>query len=156
VELSSGRGVTGFEDTASGVRVLLRSGGAVEADMVILSIGVTPNGAIAGAAGLELNKKGGIVTDSHMRTADPAVYAVGDVAEIEGFVFKDRKMVPLAGPANKQGRIAADNIAGIPRIQGHPGLLRGQGLRPHRGLHRRKRKVPALSAALSGARTTRP
>ena len=114
VELHLGEGVTGFEDTASGVRVLLRSGGAVDADMVILSIGVTPNGAIAGAAGLELNKKGGIVTDSHMRTADPAVYAVGDTAEIEGFAFKDRKMVPLAGPANKQGRIAADNIAGIP------------------------------------------
>jgi NADPH-dependent 2,4-dienoyl-CoA reductase/sulfur reductase-like enzyme len=85
----------------------------VEADLVILSIGVTPNGAIAGAAGLALNQKGGIVTDSHMRTADPDIYAVGDVAEIDGFVFRDRKMVPLAGPANKQGRIAADNIAGI-------------------------------------------
>lgn len=113
VHLRLGAGVTGFEDTPGGIRVLLSGGDAVEADIAILSIGVTPNSAIAGAAGLQLGKKGGIVTDSHMRTADPAIYAVGDAAEIEGFVFKDRKMVPLAGPANKQGRIAADNIAGL-------------------------------------------
>ncbi|MEA4947338.1 MAG: FAD-dependent oxidoreductase [Oscillospiraceae bacterium] len=113
VTLHLGEGVTGFEDTGTGVRVLLRSGGAVEADVVILSIGVTPNGALAGAAGLALNAKGGVVVDSHLRTADPDIYAVGDAAEIEGFVFKDRKLVPLAGPANKQGRIAADNIAGL-------------------------------------------
>ena len=114
VKLYLGEGVTGFEDTDSGVRVDLRSGRTVEADMVILSIGVRPNSEIAGAAGLELDQKGGIVTDSHMRTSDAAIYAVGDAAEVEGFVFGERKMVPLAGPANKQGRIAADNIAGIP------------------------------------------
>jgi len=114
VELYLSSGVTGFEDTPSGVRVLLGDKGSVEADMVILSIGVTPNSALAASAGLTLNKKGGIVTDSHMLTSDHSVYAVGDVSEIEGFVFRDRKMVPLAGPANKQGRIAADNIAGIP------------------------------------------
>ena len=113
VKLMLAEGVTGFEDTASGVNVKLRSGGTVEADIAILSIGVTPNSAIAGAAGIALNAKGGIVTDSHMRTNDPDIYAVGDAAEVEGFVFKDRKMVPLAGPANKQGRIAADNIAGL-------------------------------------------
>jgi NADPH-dependent 2,4-dienoyl-CoA reductase/sulfur reductase-like enzyme/peroxiredoxin family protein/TusA-related sulfurtransferase/rhodanese-related sulfurtransferase len=113
VKLFLGEGVTGFEDDGNTVRVNLKSGKSVEADLVILSIGVAPNGAIAGAAGLALNQKDGIVTDSHMRTADPDIYAVGDVAEIDGFVFRDRKMVPLAGPANKQGRIAADNIAGI-------------------------------------------
>jgi NADPH-dependent 2,4-dienoyl-CoA reductase/sulfur reductase-like enzyme/peroxiredoxin family protein/TusA-related sulfurtransferase/rhodanese-related sulfurtransferase len=113
VALHLAEGVVGFEDTASGINVKLRSGGMVEADIAILSIGVTPNSAIAGAAGLALNGKGGIVTDSSMLTNDPDIYAVGDAAEIEGFVFGDRKMVPLAGPANKQGRIAADNIAGI-------------------------------------------
>ena len=61
---------------------------------------------------MQLNERGGIVVDDHMRTRDPSIYAVGDVIEVEDFVFKGRTMVPLAGPANKQGRIAADVLAG--------------------------------------------
>ena len=94
------------------VTVRLKSGAAVTADLVILSIGVRPNSALAKNAGLPLNQRGGIIVDEHMRTEDPNVYAVGDVVEVEDFVFGDRTMVPLAGPANKQGRIAADNLAG--------------------------------------------
>lgn len=105
-------GVASFEDTGSAVIVTMKSGNTVTADLVILSIGVRPNSALAKEAGLALNERGGIVTDNHMRTNDPHIYAVGDVAEVEDFVFKDRTMVPLAGPANKQGRIAADNLAG--------------------------------------------
>ena len=94
------------------VTVRLKSGAAVTADLVILSIGVRPNSALAKEAGLPLNQRGGIIVDEHLRTEDPHVYAVGDVVEVEDFVFGDRTMVPLAGPANKQGRIAADNLAG--------------------------------------------
>ena len=94
------------------VTVRLKSGAAVTADLVILSIGVRPNSALAKEAGLPLNQRGGIIVDEHLRTEDSHIYAVGDVVEVEDFVFGDRTMVPLAGPANKQGRIAADNLAG--------------------------------------------
>ncbi|MBQ1555762.1 MAG: FAD-dependent oxidoreductase [Clostridia bacterium] len=101
-----------FEDDGSKVTVTLRSGKTVEAELVILSIGVRPNSQLAKAAGLEVNPRGGIITDDHMRTNDPSIYAVGDAVEVEDFILKQRTMIPLAGPANKQGRIAADNIAG--------------------------------------------
>ena len=80
--------------------------------MVILSIGVRPNSELAKNAGLELNARGGIIVNENMRTSDEHIYAVGDVIEVEDFVSKERTMVPLAGPANKQGRIAADVLAG--------------------------------------------
>ena len=112
VELYLGDGVDSFEDAGDGVIVRLKSGKTAEADMVILSIGVRPNSALAKDAGLSLNERGGIVVDDHMRTSDPDIYAVGDVIEVEDFVSKDRTMVPLAGPANKQGRILADVLAG--------------------------------------------
>lgn len=112
VSLYLSDGVESFDDDGKQVTVHLKSGRAVKADMVILSIGVRPNSSIAKEAGLKLNERGGIVTDEHMRTDDPSIYAVGDVIEVEDFVFKGRTMVPLAGPANKQGRIAADVIAG--------------------------------------------
>ena len=112
VELLLGSGVASFAETAGGVAVTLANGARVEADLVVLAIGVRPNGQLAGAAGLELNARGGIVTDKYLRTSDPSIYAVGDVIEVEDFVAGGRTMVPLAGPANKQGRIAADNIAG--------------------------------------------
>jgi NADPH-dependent 2,4-dienoyl-CoA reductase/sulfur reductase-like enzyme/peroxiredoxin family protein/TusA-related sulfurtransferase/rhodanese-related sulfurtransferase len=105
-------GVASFEDEGEQVTVTLKSGTKLAADLVILSIGVRPNGELAQQAGLEVNARGGIVTDSAMRTSDPDIYAVGDVAEVEDFIGKSRTMIPLAGPANKQGRIAADNIAG--------------------------------------------
>ena len=104
--------VAGFEDDGSQVTVKLQSGAEMKADLVILSIGVRPNSQLARDAGLTLNERGGIVVDDQMRTSDPDVYAVGDVIEVEDFVFKGRTMIPLAGPANKQGRILANVLAG--------------------------------------------
>ena len=85
----------------------------LDADLVILSVGVRPDTALAKAAGLELTAKGCIVVDSHMRTSAPGVYAVGDAVQVTDLVTGQPGFVPLAGPANKQGRIAADNICGI-------------------------------------------
>lgn len=107
-------GVASFEDKGASVDVKLSSGTVLTADIVILSIGVRPNSQIAKDAGLELNARGGIIVNDHMQTADPDIYAAGDVVEVEDFIFGDRTMVPLAGPANKQARIVADNICGIP------------------------------------------
>lgn len=107
-------GVASFEDKGASVDVKLSSGTVLSADIVILSIGVRPNSQIAKDTGLELNARGGIIVNDHMQTADPDIYAAGDVVEVEDFIFGDRTMVPLAGPANKQARIVADNICGIP------------------------------------------
>ncbi len=113
VTLCLNDGVESFEDNASGVTVKLKSGKELQTDLVILSIGVKPNSALAKDAGLSISPTGGIVTDDHMRTSDHSIYAVGDAVEVEDFIFKGRTMIPLAGPANRQGRIAADNIAGL-------------------------------------------
>ncbi len=113
VKLIVNDGVDSFEDTSEGIKVKLSSGKTVLSELVILSIGVKPNSKLATDAGLALNEKGGIIVDSHMRTEDESIYAAGDVVEVEDFIFKDKTMVPLAGPANKQGRIVADNIAGL-------------------------------------------
>ena len=112
VSLYLGDGVAAFEDNGNDVTVKLQSGNTVNADLVILAIGVRPNSALAKNAGLALNQRGGIIVDNHMRTDDQYIYAVGDVIEVEDFVSKERTMVPLAGPANKQGRIVADVLAG--------------------------------------------
>ena len=112
VDLRLGDAVAAFEDDGSRVTVKLQSGGQVTADLVILSIGVRPNSQLARDAGLTLNERGGIVTDDRLRTSDPDIYAAGDVIEVEDFVFGGRTMVPLAGPANKQGRILANILAG--------------------------------------------
>ncbi len=105
-------GVDSFEKTEKGVTIHLKSGNAVQADMVLLSIGVKPNSLLAKDAGITLNKRGGIVVNEYLETSADGIYAVGDVIEVEHFVQKERTMIPLAGPANKQGRIVADNIAG--------------------------------------------
>ncbi len=112
VELRLGDGVKAFHDTGKGVNVELASGHIIEADFAVCAIGVRPNGQIAKEAGLTVNQRGGIVVDDFMRTSDPDIYAVGDVVEINDLVSGGRAMIPLAGPANRQGRIAADNIAG--------------------------------------------
>lgn len=111
-QLLLGDGVDSFKDNGDSVTVTLKSGRSLEAELVILSIGVRPNSELAKAAGLAVGARGGVVTDAHMLTSDPSIYAVGDIAEVTDLVFGDRTVVPLAGPANKQGRIAADNIAG--------------------------------------------
>lgn len=105
-------GVAGFEDTANGVKIKLNSGKEIETQLVLLSIGVKPNGTLAKEAGLELNARGGIVVNDNLLTSDPDIYAIGDVIEVTDFISKEKTMIPLAGPANKQGRICADNIAG--------------------------------------------
>ncbi|MEM5780748.1 MAG: FAD-dependent oxidoreductase, partial [Lawsonibacter sp.] len=112
VTLRLGDGVSSFADDGSAVTITLQSGAAVRAELVVLSIGVRPNSILAKEAGLTLNQRGGVQVDDTLKTSDPHIYAVGDVIEVEDFIFKDRTMIPLAGPANKQGRIAADNIAG--------------------------------------------
>ena len=95
-----------------GHTVILQSG-EINADMVILSVGVRPETALAQECGIKTNHRGSIVVDQNMRTNIPHIYAVGDAVEAEDFVTKSPAFIPLAGPANKQGRIAADNIAGI-------------------------------------------
>ena len=106
-------GVTAIEDNGGKMTVKLNDG-SIETDMVILSVGVRPDTVLAKQAGLELNARGAILVDSHMLTSNPDIYAVGDAVEVTDFVTKQKAYVPLAGPANKQGRIAADNICGIP------------------------------------------
>ncbi|MBP5460185.1 MAG: FAD-dependent oxidoreductase [Clostridia bacterium] len=113
IRLELGDPVAAFEDRDGTVVTKLESGTAVEAELVVLAIGVRPNSKLAKMAGLPVNRKRGIVVDAYMRTEDPAVFAVGDVAEVQDFNTKEPTMVPLAGPANKQGRIAADNIAAL-------------------------------------------
>ena len=112
VELILGDGVSHFENRLGSTAITLNSKKVVTADLVILSIGVRPNSMLAKEAGLHLNERGGIVVDENLRTSDPNIYAVGDVIQVENFVLKNPAMVPLAGPANKQARICADNIAG--------------------------------------------
>lgn len=115
VKLSLDDGVDSFHDTGDAVTVTLKSGVELVAQMVVLAIGVRPNSELAKAAGLKVNGRGGIVVDENMLTSDPDIYAVGDVVQVKDRVFGDAAMVPLAGPANKQGRIAADHIAGMER-----------------------------------------
>lgn len=91
--------------------IVLEDESSLEAEMVILSIGIRPNSELAREAGLELNARGGVVVDEYMQTSDPNILAVGDIIEVDHFVLGNKTMIPLAGPANKQGRIAADNIA---------------------------------------------
>ncbi|MEG0157451.1 MAG: FAD-dependent oxidoreductase, partial [Anaerovoracaceae bacterium] len=113
VKLYLGDGVQSFSRMPEGkTKISLSSGKEVQVDMVILSIGVRPNSELAKGAGLALNGKGGIQVNDYLETSAPDIYAVGDVIEIENFVTKEPGMIPLAGPANKQGRIVANNISG--------------------------------------------
>ncbi|MEX1308419.1 MAG: FAD-dependent oxidoreductase [Eubacteriales bacterium] len=116
VNLVLGDGVASFEPDGDSVMVKTQSGREVKADLVILAIGVRPNSELAKEAGLETNKRGGIVVDKSLKTSDENIYAVGDAIEVIDFNTKKQTMVPLAGPANKQGRMAADNIAGMKRV----------------------------------------
>ena len=99
----------------SGNTVILQNG-EITADMIILSVGVRPETAIAKDCGIELNPRGSIVVNNKMQTNLPNIYAVGDAVEVEDFLTKKPAFIPLAGPANKQGRIAADNIAGYESV----------------------------------------
>jgi NADPH-dependent 2,4-dienoyl-CoA reductase/sulfur reductase-like enzyme/rhodanese-related sulfurtransferase len=106
-------GVAGFENTADGkLAVSTKSGTRFPADLVVLSIGVRPETKLAKDAGLELGARGGIRVDESMRTSDPNIWAVGDAVETRDVVTGEWGIVPLAGPANRQGRVAADSICG--------------------------------------------
>ena len=113
VDLRLGSDVTGFADTAAGLRVELKGEAPLEADMVLLAIGVSPDSELARKAGLELGLKGSIVVNDRMETSVPDIYAVGDAVQVRHTVTGENAVISLAGPANKQGRIAADNICGL-------------------------------------------
>lgn len=110
--------VAGFADAAGRVETHLEGGEAIPADMVLLAIGVAPDTALARDAGLSLGARGAILVDDHMRTSDPAIFAVGDAVAVRHQLTREPTLLPLAGPANRQGRIAADNICGIPSVFG--------------------------------------
>jgi NADPH-dependent 2,4-dienoyl-CoA reductase/sulfur reductase-like enzyme/rhodanese-related sulfurtransferase len=117
VELHLGDPVAAFEpagpdESAQASTVVLRSGQRLPADLVVLGLGVKPDVAIAKAAGLEIGALGGIRVNEHLQTSDPHVWAVGDAIEVRDAVTGAWSLIPLAGPANRQGRIAADNIFG--------------------------------------------
>ena len=121
VQLELSDGVAGFErGRRRFLEVLTSSGKRHLADIVILAIGVRPETSLAKMAGIEIGQRGGIRVDEHMRTNDPDIFAVGDAVEVKDFVTGQWTLIPLAGPANRQGRIVADVIAGRdPRFRGH-------------------------------------
>ena len=113
VHMALGDGVAGFTQLEGGaLEVKTQSGKIYPADLVILALGVRPDTALAKAAGLEIGERGGIRVDDQMRTSDPDIFAVGDAIEVRDFVTGQWSLIALAGPANRQGRIAADVIVG--------------------------------------------
>ena len=113
VQLCLGDGLARIEERdGAGLVVVAESGARLPADLVILAIGVRPETALAKDAGLEIGPRGGIVVDAQMRTTDPRIWAVGDVVEVQDVLTGQETVLPLAGPANRQGRVAAESIAG--------------------------------------------
>ena len=113
IHLALNDGVAEFKQGPNGtVDVLTKSGKTYPADIVVLALGVRPDTALAKTAGLEIGNRGGIRVDEHMRTSNPDIFAVGDAVEVKDFVTGEWSLIALAGPANRQGRIAADVIAG--------------------------------------------
>ncbi|MBN2582057.1 MAG: FAD-dependent oxidoreductase [Planctomycetes bacterium] len=112
VTVHLGNAVKSFAAAPTGVTATLADGTTAEADLVLVGIGVRPEVRLAKEAGLELGSTGGIKVDDHMRTSDPDIFAAGDAVEVTDLVTEQPALVPLAGPANRQGRIAADNLCG--------------------------------------------
>ena len=112
VQLALGHSVAGFEEKNGGIQVLLKDNAPFHADLVVLAIGVTPESGLAKDAGLALGMKGSILVNDRMETSVPDIYAVGDAVQVKHYVTGEDALIALAGPANKQGRIAADNICG--------------------------------------------
>ena len=112
VKLALGRMVKGFEEKDGGVEVLLENATPLHTDLVVLAIGVSPESSLAKEAGLALGLKGSILVNDRMETSVPDIYAVGDAVQVKHYVTGEDSLIALAGPANKQGRIAADNICG--------------------------------------------
>lgn len=116
VDLRLGTSVDAFEAGPEGLLAKLSDGSAIACGLAVLAIGVRPETSLARAAGLALGSTGGILVDEYMRTSDPAIWAVGDAVEVKDTVLDGPALIPLAGPANRQGRIAADNILGRPSV----------------------------------------
>lgn len=116
VKLLLGSGAAGFEEKDGGIFTRLDNAPGVQADMVVLAIGVAPDSHLARAAGLELGAKGSIAVNERMQTSQMDIYAVGDAVQIRHLVSGQETLVSLAGPANKQGRVAADNICGLDSV----------------------------------------
>lgn len=112
VKLALGHTVEGFEEKDGGIDILLKDEMPLHADMVVLAIGVTPDTHLAKDAGLELGIKGSIVVNDRMETSAPDIFAAGDAVQVKHYVTGQNALISLAGPANKQGRIIADNICG--------------------------------------------
>ena len=112
VKLALGHNVEGFEEKNGGIDVLLKDGAPIHTDMVVLAVGVTPESSLAKDAGLALGMRGSILVNDRMETSDPHIYAVGDAVQVKHYVTGEDALIALAGPANEQGRIAADNICG--------------------------------------------
>jgi NADPH-dependent 2,4-dienoyl-CoA reductase/sulfur reductase-like enzyme/rhodanese-related sulfurtransferase len=123
IPLILGDGIASFADSGDKIANTLSSGTMLEADLVILSIGVQPESGLAKDAGLELNSRGNIIVNPWQQTSDPAIYAVGDVCETEDPILHTRAAIPLGGPANRQGRTAADHIFLGEKAQRYPGSL---------------------------------
>ena len=103
-------GVKAFEE--NGTKVVTQNGNEIETDLIILSIGVRPENELAISSGLDVGERGGIKVNDYLQTSDPNIYAIGDAIEVKDYITKEATMVPLAWPANRQGRIVADNIYG--------------------------------------------
>ncbi|MBK8793816.1 MAG: FAD-dependent oxidoreductase [Holophaga sp.] len=112
VDLRLGRSVAAFEEEGELLVAVLDNGERIRCDLAVMSVGVKPETRLAREAGLALGSTGGILVDDQMRTSDPAIFAVGDAVETKDFVSGDPVLIPLAGPANRQGRIAAEVILG--------------------------------------------
>jgi NADPH-dependent 2,4-dienoyl-CoA reductase/sulfur reductase-like enzyme/rhodanese-related sulfurtransferase len=127
IGLHLGDGIARFESEANHVRCHLSSGACLDADIVVLSIGVKPDSELAKAAGLELGARGHIVVDPFQRTSDPDIYAAGDAVETIDRVIDSKTAVPMGGPANRQGRVAADHIFMPEKARPYPGSV-GTGI----------------------------
>ena len=112
IDLHLNTSIMRIHEEADNLKVILSTGDTILCGCVILSVGVRPEVMLAKEAGIEIGEHGGIVVDEHMRTNDPHIYAVGDAVEVTDFVGEFKTLIPLAGPANRQGRIAADNVLG--------------------------------------------
>jgi NADPH-dependent 2,4-dienoyl-CoA reductase/sulfur reductase-like enzyme/rhodanese-related sulfurtransferase len=123
IELILGDGIDGFETVSYGIAAKLKSGKTLTSGLVILSIGVRPENGLAKNAGIALGPRGHIIVDAHQVTSDPDIYAVGDVCETEDPILGKRTAIPLGGPANRQGRTAADHIFLGDKALPYPGSI---------------------------------
>src|SRR5262249_54345255 len=141
-----GAAAEAFEPGPAGLAVRLKSGRRLDAGLAVLGVGVRPESRLAAEAGLDVGPRGGIRVNEHLQTSDPDIYAVGDAVEIRDFVTGEPAQVPLAGPANRQGRLAADHALGPPatavaRASERPAALTGASEKSLRRAGRPSRKV---------------